>query len=135
MADKERPNGVGGGSGSGGDEKEDGGVGSTEIGDPKEENCRKAKKKAFFRFKKSKKKLHQKRKQRINSGCWAKRVFEGGDRCFSCVKKQDTDDSSSKSPTSDPNSEEFTVDMLRALIEKNDFYSKECNPHFDTDRD
>ena len=34
-------------------------------------------------------------------------------------------------PTSDPNDPNFTHAMLRALIEKNDFYSKECNPHVD----
>ncbi|CAI9781710.1 unnamed protein product [Fraxinus pennsylvanica] len=132
MADKERPSD---GSGSGGDEEEDGGVRPKKIGDPKEGNCRKAKKKAFFGFKKGKKNLHQKRKQRINSGCWAKRDFEVGYGCFLSLKKPDTDDSSSQSPTSDPNSEEFTVDILRALIEKNDFYSEECNPHLDTDTD
>ncbi|KAJ6762463.1 UBIQUITIN CARBOXYL-TERMINAL HYDROLASE-LIKE PROTEIN [Salix purpurea] len=34
-----------------------------------------------------------------------------------------------QSQTSDPNHPDFTFDMLKSLIETNDFYSKECNPH------
>ncbi|OAY42473.1 uncharacterized protein LOC110622447 [Manihot esculenta] len=46
-----------------------------------------------------------------------------------CLKKPSTVESPAESQTSDPNDPNFTFDMLRILIEKNDFYSKECNPH------
>ncbi|CAL1393139.1 unnamed protein product [Linum trigynum] len=41
---------------------------------------------------------------------------------------------SSSLPTaaSDPNAPNFTADMLRILIERNDFYCRECNPHLIT---
>lgn len=48
-----------------------------------------------------------------------------------CLKKPMTLDSSGESPTSDPNSPDFTYGMLRSLIEKNDFFDKDCNPHLD----
>ncbi|KAF9669785.1 hypothetical protein SADUNF_Sadunf13G0000500 [Salix dunnii] len=53
--------------------------------------------------------------------------------CF-CFKQPPTFESSStsttlQSQTSDPNHPDFTFDMLKSLIETNDFYSKECNPH------
>ncbi|XP_010524827.1 PREDICTED: uncharacterized protein LOC104802769 [Tarenaya hassleriana] len=35
----------------------------------------------------------------------------------------------SPSPISDPNDENFTHEMMRALLETDDFCSKECNPH------
>ncbi|KAJ6344875.1 hypothetical protein OIU77_007134 [Salix suchowensis] len=51
-----------------------------------------------------------------------------------CFKQPPTLESSStsttlQSQTSDPNHPDFTFDMLKSLIETNDFYSKECNPH------
>jgi hypothetical protein len=36
------------------------------------------------------------------------------------------------SPSSDPNDPKFTHSMLKTLIEKNDFFSKECNPHIES---
>lgn len=33
------------------------------------------------------------------------------------------------SRSSDPNDPTFTQEMMRDSLEKNDFYSKECNPH------
>lgn len=53
--------------------------------------------------------------------------------CF-CFKQPPTLEPSSTSTTlqsqpSDPNHPDFTFDMLKSLIETNDFYSKECNPH------
>lgn len=53
----------------------------------------------------------------------------GGLCCCLCIKQPMTLDTSIESPTSDPNSKEFTYDMMRVLIEKNEFYSKECNAH------
>ncbi|XP_058218906.1 uncharacterized protein LOC131329656 [Rhododendron vialii] len=53
---------------------------------------------------------------------------------FCCFKQTPTLDSpADASPTSDPNSPAFTHELLRDLIEKNDFYSKECNHHRDID--
>jgi len=39
------------------------------------------------------------------------------------------DDSSVSSPVSDPNDERFSHEMLRVMLETNDFCSDECNPH------
>ncbi|KAL8541916.1 hypothetical protein ACS0TY_002967 [Phlomoides rotata] len=117
---------------SGGADGEDG-EGPAEEKGPEKEKCkgceRKGKKTSFFRLRKSKKVRHQKQKGvYVNSGCWG-----GGGLCCFCVKQPTTLDSPGESPSSDPNSSEFTFDMLRALIEKNEFYSKECNPHLDAD--
>lgn len=49
--------------------------------------------------------------------------------CFFCFMQPQTLDSSAESIASDPNDSNFSIEMLRSLIEKNDFYSKECNPH------
>ncbi|CAN4110842.1 unnamed protein product [Withania somnifera] len=58
----------------------------------------------------------------------------GGGRCYMCcLKRPLTSDSGGESQTSDPNNPNFTYDMLRLFIEKNDFYSNECNPHLDVD--
>ncbi|KDP23317.1 hypothetical protein JCGZ_23150 [Jatropha curcas] len=54
--------------------------------------------------------------------------FDGS--CF-CLKQPSTLESPADSHTSDPDDPKFTLEMLTTLIEKNDFYSKECNPHFD----
>ncbi|KAH7835194.1 hypothetical protein Vadar_023721 [Vaccinium darrowii] len=57
----------------------------------------------------------------------------GGGCLHCCLKPNPRVDSSpvEPKPSSDPNSPNFTFELLRALVEKNDFYSKECNPHFD----
>ncbi|KAL2511766.1 Uncharacterized protein Adt_17366 [Abeliophyllum distichum] len=116
MADKDRQtNGGGDAGGGGGDEDEDSGVGPTEIGDPKERECRKAKRVGFLWVQERQEEIAPKEEEE-NQFCKFRVLGQKGE-----------------SPTSDPNSSEFTVDMLRALIEKNDFYSKECNPHLDTD--
>ncbi|KAL8027286.1 hypothetical protein ABFX02_14G085400 [Erythranthe guttata] len=139
MSDKERPRaddgGGGGGGGSGGVDDEDDGEETTESVDSSEKTCagcdRKGNKRSFFRLRKGKKPASQKRKQKgiyVNSGCWMTRVGRGS-TCLS--RPRVAVDSSGESPTSDPNSPEFTFGMLRTLIEKNDFYSKECNPHLD----
>ncbi|KAK7838343.1 hypothetical protein CFP56_019906 [Quercus suber] len=57
----------------------------------------------------------------------------GGKGCCFCLRQPQTLESNSGSRTSDPNDPNFTYDMLKAFIENNDFYSKECNPHFDFD--
>lgn len=54
-------------------------------------------------------------------------------RCLFCIGRPRTSESPVESHSSDPSDPAFTHEMLRALLEKNDFYSKECNPHFDVD--
>ncbi|KAL2460657.1 Uncharacterized protein Adt_44077 [Abeliophyllum distichum] len=136
MSEKERPRDSGGGGG--GKDGEDGG-GPTEKFDQKERKCescgKKGKMVSLFRFRKGKKLLQERRKHRgssVNSGCWAKRGGGGGG-CFLCLKQPWAMESSGESPTSDTNSAGIGYDMLKVLIEKNDFYSKECNPHLDRD--
>ncbi|XP_057963176.1 uncharacterized protein LOC131154427 [Malania oleifera] len=57
------------------------------------------------------------------------RRFGGGGGCYLCLTRPQTMESPAESPGSDPNSPEFTYELLKALIENNDFYSKDCNPH------
>ncbi|GKD25651.1 hypothetical protein Tco_1231865 [Tanacetum coccineum] len=52
-----------------------------------------------------------------------------GGRCCLRIKKRL--ESCAESPTSDPNSSEFSFDSLKSLIENNDFYLNECNTHLD----
>lgn len=52
--------------------------------------------------------------------------------CFRMLRPRRTEDlydSCASSPTSDPNDESFTHEMLKAMLETNDFFSNECNPH------
>ncbi|OWM72356.1 hypothetical protein CDL15_Pgr018241 [Punica granatum] len=55
----------------------------------------------------------------------------GNRRCLFCISRPITLESPAESHTSDPNDPAFTHEMLRAMLEKNDFYSEECNPHLD----
>ncbi|KAG7556591.1 hypothetical protein ISN44_As11g026080 [Arabidopsis suecica] len=41
----------------------------------------------------------------------------------------DDDGSAVSSPVSDPNDERFSHEMMRVMLETNDFCSDECNPH------
>lgn len=52
----------------------------------------------------------------------------GGGSCYFCFLPPRTEESP-ETPTSDPNSETFSFEMLTTLIESNDFYCNECNPH------
>ncbi|CAJ1871484.1 unnamed protein product [Sphenostylis stenocarpa] len=54
-----------------------------------------------------------------------------GNGCRFCFLRPKVLESPNESPTSDPNDPNFTHAMLRTLMEKNDFYSHECNPHLD----
>lgn len=51
--------------------------------------------------------------------------------CKFCFSRPSVMENSDGSPSSDPNDPKFTHSMLRSLIEKNDFCSKECNPHIE----
>ncbi|KAL6132871.1 hypothetical protein ACLB2K_065110 [Fragaria x ananassa] len=57
----------------------------------------------------------------------------GNTGCYLCFMPSLTVDSSAESPSSYPNSPNFSYGKLRSLIEKNDFYSKDCNYHLDFD--
>lgn len=66
-----------------------------------------------------------------------KRTWVDGDGvkgCYFCFRQPLTSESSIGSPVSDPDDPNFSYDMLKVLIETNDFYSKDCNPHLDIDR-
>ncbi|KAL4588366.1 hypothetical protein LXL04_001250 [Taraxacum kok-saghyz] len=88
---------------------------------------RKAKRGVLSRIKKAKTRLQRsKTKENGNS-------VSGSSGCCFClyIRRIPNLDSSSESPTSDPNSSEFGFDSLRGLIETSDFLSNECNTHFD----
>ncbi|KAJ4840451.1 hypothetical protein Tsubulata_023021 [Turnera subulata] len=106
----------------------------------------KAKQVVLFPFTKSKQKIPTKPSNDINnnaaspSGCCGfsgkkknkkKRrvVVPGSCFCFSGRAPPSSLGSPAESTTSDPNDPHFTFDMLKALIETNDFYSRECNTH------
>ncbi|MED6168539.1 hypothetical protein PIB30_012535 [Stylosanthes scabra] len=61
--------------------------------------------------------------------------YYSGSKCKFCFSRprvlESSDEGGGSSVTSDPNDPKFTNAMLTLLIEKNDFYSKECNPHMD----
>ncbi|CAI8615302.1 unnamed protein product [Vicia faba] len=51
--------------------------------------------------------------------------------CKFCFSRPSVIENSDGSPSSDPNDPKFTHSMMKSLIEKNDFSSKECNPHIE----
>lgn len=58
--------------------------------------------------------------------------FGGGLCCCACFSKPhvvEDDDAQGNVVPDDP--EEFSYEHLKSMIEKNDFYSKECDTHFD----
>lgn len=61
------------------------------------------------------------------SGKGANRAY-----CFCIAQPQTLESPLFDSRTSDPNDPQFTLDKLTTLIQKNDFYSKDCNPHCDS---
>lgn len=148
---------VGGGSdrhgcqgGDGNDDEDDGGD-TARNGEGKKKNTNsgfgkdvgKAKQVVLQQFSKAKKQLHNRRHRRalrsssgsapaIASRASGKTIRGGtGTGCYFCFMRPQVVESPNGSPTSDPNDSSFTYAMLKTLIEKNDFYSKECNPHID----
>ncbi|KAE8000031.1 hypothetical protein FH972_004403 [Carpinus fangiana] len=101
----------------------------------------KAKQLILHALPKAEKQLLRRRNKKIssssasaNAGTSGKRfgcVGRRGTGCYFCFTRPQT----LESPThaSDPNDPNFTYEMLKAFIEKNDFYSKECNTHLDFD--
>ncbi|CAJ2631800.1 unnamed protein product [Trifolium pratense] len=55
-----------------------------------------------------------------------------GIRCKFCFLRPNVLETPDGSPSSDPNDPNFTNSMLKTLIEKNDFFSKDCNPHIES---
>lgn len=111
--------------GNKGDDKDDGGVGVsvTRKNDQREErgygcmprwNLAKVKK----AFGSSPNKKSSRRRSRRN-----------GKACVFCFSRPKTTESPIESHLSDPNDAAFTHEMLRDLLERNDFYCRECNPH------
>lgn len=106
---------------------------------------RNAKKVVLFPFAKAKKQVFRSRRnkqqqqenKRVSfassaaAGAANGGAISGTNGCYFCFKQPHTLESPAESFTSDPNDSSFTHDMLKSLIERNDFYSKECNPHFD----
>ncbi|KAJ4956839.1 hypothetical protein NE237_013622 [Protea cynaroides] len=125
MSDKGRSDDVGGGGGGGGDEAAV--HAEVEVTNKRRrygEKIKKAKQVAVYPFRNVKKKLY--RKKRSSS---ANPPGEGG--CYLCFMSPHTSDSPVTRQTSDPKSPEFSYDSLKALIENNDFFSRECNVHMD----
>lgn len=102
----------------------------------------KAKQVVLHQFTRASKKLHRSRNKRDlirSSSSRNARSFSGkmirddGTRtgCKFCFSRPQVLESPNGSPTSDPNDPNFSYVMLKNLIEKNDFRSKECNPHLD----
>ncbi|KAI8027564.1 hypothetical protein LOK49_LG02G02519 [Camellia lanceoleosa] len=87
-------------------------------------NLKKAKRVTRFRFRKAKKQLLLRKNTRAGGS---------GGGCYCYFKQTLSLDSPVDSQTSDPNSPEFTYELLRALIENNDFSSNECNLRLDLD--
>lgn len=52
--------------------------------------------------------------------------------CKFCFSRPNVLENPNGSPSSDPNDPKFTHSMLKSLLEKNDFCSKECNPHIES---
>lgn len=57
--------------------------------------------------------------------------FGGCCVCFGQTPSSGVVGSPVESQESDPNSSMFTFDLLRSLIEQNDFFDKDCNTHLD----
>ncbi|OMO86189.1 hypothetical protein CCACVL1_09741 [Corchorus capsularis] len=85
----------------------------------------------LFPFAKSRKKKQIKTRAKLSSlPSSGKRVGGGGGVCsgFLCLQPCALE-SPPNSRTSESNDPNFTYEMLKALIEGNHFYTKECNPH------
>ena len=85
----------------------------------------------FAKSKKKKKKKQAKTSAKLSSfSSSGRRVRSACGVCSGfCFTQPRTLESPADSKTSDPNDATFSYDMLKALIERNHFYSKECNPH------
>lgn len=113
------------------------GDGSGSAGGGCARDFRKAKQVILRPFTMAKKQiLRNTRSATANAGTSGK-MFGGvgrrGKGCFFCFTQPPTLESPAQSHASDPNDQNFSYEMLKAFIESNDFYSKDCNPHLDFD--
>lgn len=148
VSTKNRPSTVDGVGGSGGDDVQDDGLGAVlgggrckETDDSEEEDDHdkdfgknKGKRVSCFRFRKVRRMILRRKRKGLSGNSARRRELSGGGGgggCYLCLKRPLTSDSGGEAQTSDPNSPNFTYEMLRVFIEKNDFYSSECNPHLD----
>ena len=136
--------GVSGNGGDDGDDEEDKSCGGVQERDEQKKKKRakgygyngfsrnfgKAKNLVLHPLTRAKRKLS--RKTHIKGAAAPNVSSSSGKGCCFCFTKPLTGESSIKSQTSDPNDPNFTYDMLKVFIEKNDFSSKECNPHLDS---
>ncbi|KAL3538406.1 hypothetical protein ACH5RR_001772 [Cinchona calisaya] len=137
--DKDPSTSAAGGDGGGGGGGEEGEEGVKEERGKKGE--REAKRVSVFRLGKAKKRVVQSNWRWRWRWRWRRRKKKKGNLvnsvgCCLCLRQSQMLDSSGEStppPTSDPNSKDFTYDMLKVFIEKNDFYAADCNPHLDLD--
>lgn len=60
------------------------------------------------------------------------RTTRNGFGCKFCFSRPIVLENPNGSPSSDPNDPKFTHSLLKSLLEKNDFCSKECNPHIES---
>jgi len=60
------------------------------------------------------------------------RTTRNGFGCKFCFSRPIVLENPNGSSSSDPNDPKFTHSMLKSLLEKNDFCSKECNPHIES---
>lgn len=131
-----------GGDGNG--DGDDGGNAMRDEDGKKKHTIGKAKQVFLQQFTKAKRELHNRRHRkalRSSSGSSGAAIvtrasgktIRGGSiaGCYFCFSRPQVLESPSRSPPSDPNTPSFTYAMFKTLIEKNDFYSKECNPHID----
>lgn len=115
---------------------DDGGVDAAVDDRNKDFGKSKGKRVSCFRFSKVKRTILRRKRKGVSGNSEGRREFSGGGGgggCYLCLKRPLTSDSGGESQTSDPNSPNFTYEMFRLFIEKNDFYSNECNPHLDVD--
>lgn len=139
--DKERASG-GGGGGDGDDDDDDEEI--VPENDCKKQSrhrrdLRKVKQLVAFSFRKVKEQMRTRKNKDSRTSSFAAsasaRVSCSGKSstgcCYMCFTQPPTLESPADSQTSDPNNPNFTYECLKALMEKNDFYSKECNPHID----
>nr|GMD88500.1 uncharacterized protein LOC109174566 [Ipomoea batatas] len=119
----------GGDVGPSGDGNDEEGGGRKEGEGEGDDNRKKGKKVSILGFRKVKRSVLRRKQKGNSNSVGPSRAAYG--QCFLCLKPPRDMDSQTQSQASDPNSPDFGYDMLRVLIEKNDFYSKECNPHLD----
>ena len=131
------------GGGSDGDDDEDDEEEDNAIGKKhkhrKRLNFGSGKRLVLHQFTKAKNQIRRIRSKKVNlSSNSSSRTtsfssnIRNGRNCKFCFSRPCVLETPNGSPSSDPNDPKFTQSMLKNLIEKNDFYSKECNTHIES---